>query len=92
MWIESAIEVIFGLGLFINAVLFVPQIIRLYKTKNSDEVSLLTFGGFWVLQFFTLLHGYLHKDYLLMFGFILSLITCGTVTAMIIFYRYKKAT
>jgi MtN3 and saliva related transmembrane protein len=86
MWVP-VVETIFSLGLFINAILFVPQIIRLYQKKDSREVSLLTFGGFNVIQFFTILHGYIHSDYLLMIGFIASFITCGIVTGMIIYYR-----
>lgn len=89
MWLTALIELMFGLGLFFNAALFIPQIIKLYKTKNSQGHSLLTFAGFNLIQLFTLLHGYLRKDYLLMFGFVLSLITCGIISFMIIYYRYK---
>lgn len=87
MWISNFIEIVFSLGLFINAILFVPQIIQLYKTKNSKGFSLLTFGGFNFIQFFVVLHAYLHNDYLLLFGYVLSFITCGVVTLMIIRYR-----
>ncbi len=87
IWFKSIIEFLFGIGLFINAFLFVPQIIKLYKKKDSEELSLITFGGFSILQFLTILHGYFHKDYLLMLGFALSLLTCGTVTFLIMVYR-----
>jgi len=89
MWVTSFIEIVFSLGLFINALLFVPQTIKIYKTKNVAELSLLTFAGFNIIQLFTLLHGYLHRDYILMGGYVLSLITCGAVTCFIIFYRSK---
>jgi MtN3 and saliva related transmembrane protein len=85
------IETVFSVGLFINAILFVPQIIKLYQKKNSRELSLLTFAGFNTIQFFTILHGYIHQDYLLMTGFLLSFITCGTVTGMIIYYRLSDS-
>jgi MtN3 and saliva related transmembrane protein len=87
MLLKYFIEIVFSVGLFINALLFIPQIIRLYKTKNAQGVSLLTFAGFNVIQLFTILHAYLHKDYLLMIGFLLSIITCGTVTLLILLYR-----
>ena len=80
------IEAIFSLGLFINALLFIPQVINLYRIKNSQELSLTTFLGFNFVQLFTLLHGYLHHDYLLMIGMVFSLLTCGTVTVMIMLY------
>lgn len=88
--IQNIIEVVFSLGLFINAALFIPQIIRLYKSKNSEGFSLLTFAGFNVIQVFTILHGFLHDDYLLIGGYILSLISCGVVTCMIFQYRRRK--
>jgi len=42
-WLKSFIEVMFGLGLFINVTLFIPQIISLPKTKNAEGVSLVAF-------------------------------------------------
>lgn len=86
-FIAESIEVVFGLGLFINAALFIPQVVRIYQTKNSEGVSLLTFGGFCLIQTFTVLHGYLHKDYILILGYLLSLLACVTVTLLIIIYR-----
>jgi MtN3 and saliva related transmembrane protein len=87
MLLKYFIEIVFSVGLFINALLFIPQIIKLYKTKDSEGLSLVTFVGFNLIQLFAVFHGYLHKDYLLMAGFLLSIITCGTVTIMIILYK-----
>jgi MtN3 and saliva related transmembrane protein len=86
MWV--VIEFIFGLALFVNALLFVPQIIQLLRTKNADGLSLITFAGFNLIQLFTVLHGYLHHDYLLMVGNLMSLLTCGIVACLIV--KYKK--
>ncbi|MFA6037888.1 MAG: PQ-loop domain-containing transporter [Legionellales bacterium] len=86
MWVPI-VETIFSLGLFLNAALFVPQIIRLYHKKDSKELSLLTFAGFNFIQFFTILHAHIQQDYILMIGFIMSFIACGIVTGMIIYYR-----
>ena len=41
------IEFLFACALFVNALLFIPQIYRLYKEKSAKGVSLTTFGGFW---------------------------------------------
>ena len=73
-WIKSFIEIMFGLGMFLNALLFIPQAIRLFRAKNTAGLSLLTFAGFNVIQLFTILHGYLNKDYILMLGFLLSFV------------------
>jgi len=86
---EVIIETIFSISLFINAILFVPQIIQLYKIKNSKSFSLTTFVGFNLIQLSILLHAFLHKDYLLAIGTGLSLITCGIIVFMILFYRRK---
>ena len=86
-WASAVIEVVFGCAMFINAVLFVPQIIQLVRTKRSEGVSFLTFLGFNVIQLFTILHGYLHHDMLLMIGMGISFVICGCVTGLILFYR-----
>ena len=83
------VHFVFGISVFLNAAFFIPQAINLFKQKNSQSVSLITFLGFNVMQLFTALHGYLLKDYLLALGFLLSFFTCGTVTFLIIFYRKR---
>lgn len=89
LWIENIIEVMFTLGLFINALLFLPQIIKLIKVKNAQGLSLLTFGGFSFINFFVMLHGFLHKDYLLLAGYTLSFTMCFIVTLLIIAYKVE---
>lgn len=88
MNIRNAIEFIFSCGLFVNAVLFIPQILRILKEKETKDLSLITFAGFWVFQLATVLHGFINDDYILAFGYILSLITCGAVVCLIILYRF----
>jgi MtN3 and saliva related transmembrane protein len=84
------IETAFGVGLIVNALLFVPQIIRLYQVQHAQDISLLTFAGFNFINLFTLLHGVLVKDTLLVFGYSLTLIANTTVTLLIIWYRLKE--
>jgi MtN3 and saliva related transmembrane protein len=84
------VDLIFSLGLFFNAVLFIPQAIAVFRSKSSQGLSLLTFGGFNVMQFFTALHGYLVKDYILMSGFLLRFLTCGVVTFLIFYNRNPR--
>ena len=89
---ESLIQYGFSLSLLVNAALFIPQIIALIKSKSAKGVSLLTFAGFNVIQIFTMLHGVYVNDYLLAWGYLLSIISCGTVSALIFYYRYIKPT
>ncbi len=86
IFIESG----FSISLFVNAVLFIPQIIRIHTTKDAKEVSFITFFGFWLIQLFTVLHAFIRKDYILMFGYVFSMITCGYIVGLIVYYRIKK--
>ncbi|WP_058535162.1 PQ-loop domain-containing transporter [Legionella saoudiensis] len=80
----------FSISLIINALLFIPQIVSIWRHQSVQGVSLLTFAGFNVIQFFTVCHGLIEGDHLLAAGYILSLITCGAVTFLIIYFRYTK--
>lgn len=79
---------LFSFSLGINSLLFVPQMLKLFKTKNPNSLSFLTFLGFNCVQFLGVLHCYLIKDYFPMIGWLASLITCGTITLLILFYKY----
>jgi len=84
------IELIFAAGLFLNAALFIPQILTLLKTKDSRSFSLITFVGFCTIQFFTILHALIHRDWILLAGNVVSLTACITLTGLIILYQPKK--
>jgi MtN3 and saliva related transmembrane protein len=88
---KQFVAVAFGLGLLCNALLFVPQVLALWRKKNSEGVSLLTFGGFSVLQAIGIVHGFYQHDRSLVLGMAASLITCGAVTALTIFYRLRRS-
>ncbi len=90
LWIQSAVNWLFGISLGVNAMLFLPQIVRLLKKKNSDDVSLTTFFGFCVMQAIAILYGYFKPDMTLMIGYGVSLLTCGFSTILICFYRLKR--
>ena len=90
MWLYI-INTLFGIGLFVNALLFLPQAFRLLKVKNSADISLITFFGFCITQFLAIVYGYLHNDLILMIGYIFSLLTCAYVTGLAVFYRLKPA-
>ena len=87
---KQIVAIIFGLGLGCNALLFVPQIIAVWRKKTDEGISLVTFGGFSVLQMIGIVHGYFQQDYSLILGMAASLLTCGTVTALTIFYRVRR--
>jgi len=77
----------FGLGFVFNASLFIPQIIKILKTKSSSNISLTTFIGFNLIQLNSAIYGYYQNDMILMYGSLISLIACGAVTVLAIYYR-----
>jgi MtN3 and saliva related transmembrane protein len=80
-------EIGFSLSLTANALLFVPQAIKLYRAKSAKGVSFLTFFGFNIIQIFAGLHAYFANDGILLVGNIFALITCGVVAALAYLYR-----
>ena len=87
---KQIVAVIFGLGLLCNALLFVPQVVAVWRTKSDDGVSLITFGGFSVLQAIGIVHGLYERDLSLTLGMAASLLSCGTVTLLTIVYRLRR--
>ena len=87
---KEFVALIFGLGLGGNALLFVPQILSVWRKKTDEGISLLTFGGFSVLQIIGIVHGLYQHDLSLTLGMAASLLTCGTVTTLTIYYRMRR--
>jgi MtN3 and saliva related transmembrane protein len=81
---------LFGLGLGCNAALFVPQVIAVWRKKSDEGISLITFGGFSVLQGIGIVHGVLEHDWSLILGMTASLVTCGSVAALTVYYRVRR--
>ena len=87
---KDIIAVIFGLGLGCNALLFVPQVVALWRKKSDEGISLITFGGFSVLQVVGIVHGAYQQDWSLILGMAASLLTCGSVAFLTVVYRVRR--
>jgi len=87
---KQIVAIVFGLGLGCNALLFVPQVIAVWRKKTDEGISLITFGGFSILQVIGIVHGLYQQDLSLTLGMGASLLTCGTVTALTIYYRVRR--
>jgi MtN3 and saliva related transmembrane protein len=87
---KEIVAVIFGLGLLCNALLFVPQVLAVLRKKTDEGISLITFGGFSVLQVIGVVHGIYQRDLSLILGMAASFLSCGTVTGLTIFYRLRR--
>ena len=90
MGIKEMVAVIFGLGLMGNALLFVPQALAIWRKKTDEGISLVTFGGFSVLQGIGIVHGLYQHDLSLILGMAASLLTCGSVTFLTLYYRVRR--
>jgi MtN3 and saliva related transmembrane protein len=86
---RETVAYIFGFAMILNAGLFVPQVIHLWRTKNSQGVSMLSFAGFNTLQAIGALHGYFQHDIALMVGMLASLMTCGAVTGLAAYFSRR---
>ena len=87
---KEFVGLLFGLGLGGNALLFVPQIVSVWRKKSDVGVSLLTFGGFSILQIIGIIHGLYQRDLSLTLGMAASLLTCGTLTLLTVVYRMRR--
>ena len=87
---RQAVAYIFGFGMLLNAGLFIPQVVHLWRTRTSQGVSILSFAGFNTLQAIGALHGYFEHDLALMIGMLASLLTCGAVTVLAAYFSRKS--
>ncbi|MBW4564688.1 MAG: hypothetical protein KME32_26915 [Mojavia pulchra JT2-VF2] len=84
---KEIVTFFFGLGFVFNASLFIPQAIRIIKTRSANNISLITFVGFNLIQLNSVIYGYYQNDPILMYGNLISFIACGTVTLLATYYR-----
>lgn len=84
------IFIVFGVGQFVNAALYVPQVVRLIQKKKAEDMSLITYAGFNFLQCLGVLFARETGDTYAVSGYLLSLTLCGLVTALVIYYRFVK--
>lgn len=87
---KDFVAVVFGLALMGNAALFVPQALAVWRKKSDEGISLVTFGGFNLLQAIAIVHGIYQHDRALIVGMVASIITCGAVTGLTLMYRLRR--
>lgn len=84
---KTIIDILFGLGLFINALLFVPQLLRIVRVKSGHDISLLTFAGFFILNLISSIYGYYHSDWIMVIGYAVSALMCVLIVLATLIYR-----
>jgi MtN3 and saliva related transmembrane protein len=83
-------EFLYGAALFFNASLFIPQAWRIFKEKRAEEVDLITFCGFNVIQLLGFIDGLYNQDYALVIGQAISFLACALVTVQLLYYKINK--
>lgn len=86
--IKMTIDFVFSIALFLNAILFIPQAIKIYVSRNSVGISLITFFGFLFIQFTTILYGIITNDIILIYGYSFAFFTTSLV--VLLAFKYKK--
>lgn len=79
-----------SVGLVLLLISGVPQIIKLYKTKSSNDISLLMYLSTTLGVFFLLLHAIAISDLLFIATNGLNLISLSIAVFLIIIYRRQK--
>ncbi len=90
MSVRQIVAFVFGLALIGNALLFVPQALAVWRKRSDEGISLVTFGGFCLLQVIGVIHGLFEHDNSLVIGLGASFLTCGAVTFFTIFFRIRR--
>jgi two-component system aerobic respiration control sensor histidine kinase ArcB len=54
--IMDVLEILFNFGLCLNAVLFIPQVYKVYKNKSAHSISLTSYFSLLFVQFVFMLH------------------------------------
>ncbi len=67
---------------------FVPQIIKIYKTKSAKDVSIMTLFQFSTGTFLWTLYGIYISDPIIIVANIITFIT--VIITVILYYRYNK--
>ena len=80
---QNIVDLLFGTALVVNAIVFLPQIIKVLRRKTSHVLSILTLGGWIFLQLTLLFYGIVNRNYLLALSCVFSLLTCIVVVILI---------
>ena len=69
---------------------YYPQAYKIYKTKSSRGVSLLTFGIFGIGTLTWTIYGFYTNDWTIIWGFVVGVIGSWLVIGLTLFYRNKN--
>ena len=68
---------------------FLPQIIHIFKTREVQGVSFITFLGFNLIQLVSAIHGYETKNNTLFYSMIIAMSFSGIIVLQILFFKAR---
>jgi MtN3 and saliva related transmembrane protein len=80
-----------GIGGIVNALLFVPQIVKLLRCRSAEGVSTAMYAGFLVLQLVTGVDLVFHRIWPLATGMAASAIATFTILVLAVHYQHRAA-
>ncbi len=75
---KEATELLISSIIAVNIFAFIPQSLKILKEKSAASLSSITFSCLLLIQFLIAIYGIYTKNTLITFGFIASLISCGS--------------
>ncbi len=90
-WIQWLVDMVVASALFINAALFLPQIIRIYRVREANAISIGMLVGMVIVSACGTLHGHFHHQHLVLLGYLLVFFMSLAVLAMTAYYRIKAS-
>ncbi len=87
--VHTVIHWLAGAGALANAFLFIPQIIKLMRSRSAEGVSISMYAGFLLLQLVTGADLLFHRVWTLAFGMAASTVATSTIILLCLKYRRR---
>lgn len=84
---KLAIDFIVNLTPFVSFLFFIPQAMKIFRTKAGENVNVPIFLGFLLIQCSLILQGIINQNYLLTLGYILYITVCGALIILSLIYK-----
>ena len=78
-----------AIGAIVNALLFVPQIVKLVRVRRAEGVSTAMYAGFLVLQVVTGVDLVFHRIWALATGMAASAIATSAILVLALHYQHR---
>jgi MtN3 and saliva related transmembrane protein len=88
MKLFTGVEMIGTIGALVICVSAIPQVIKTYTTKSSGDLSILYLSILMLGMIFLQIYSISVKDFVFIFGNILSMIMTGLLIVM--WFKYQK--